>query len=170
LGGFNLPLKAGEKVRAIRAFNVLRQYQEDEVDGVHTLLVQQILPGGLVIEGTSDPLGRIWVANLLRKSGRDEPRLEGLVFSTNFRWGFEPGMFQPVLPKNFIHRVVPGELIHDFMQDWKNAADQTVGYRQFGLRQWFVESAEALAGKGYPIDTRKKMLKGGYLVWNRPLG
>ena len=28
LGGFNLPLKQGEHVRLIRAFNVLRQYEE----------------------------------------------------------------------------------------------------------------------------------------------
>lgn len=28
LGGFNLPLQSGEHVRLIRAFNVLRQYEE----------------------------------------------------------------------------------------------------------------------------------------------
>jgi hypothetical protein len=30
LGGFNLPLKEGERVRLIRAFNVLRQYEEKD--------------------------------------------------------------------------------------------------------------------------------------------
>src|SRR5262245_23788988 len=30
LGGFNLPLKGGETVRLVRAFNVLRQYEEKD--------------------------------------------------------------------------------------------------------------------------------------------
>jgi len=30
LGGFNLPLKESETVRLIRAFNVLRQYEEKD--------------------------------------------------------------------------------------------------------------------------------------------
>jgi hypothetical protein len=83
LGGFNLPLKQGERVRIIRAFNVLRQYHEDEVEEAHIMLVKQLLPGGLVIEGTSDPLGRVWVANLLRKTESNNPLMEALVFSTN---------------------------------------------------------------------------------------
>lgn len=170
LGGFNLPLKAGEKVRAIRAFNVLRQYEEDEVADAHQLLVEQLMPDGLLIEGTSDPLGRIWVANILRKHGlgQQRPEIEALVFSTNFRWGFEPGMFQPVLPKNFIHRMVPGEAIFNFMEEWKAAAHETIGYKEYGLRQWFVASAEVLAQRGFQIDSRKKMLKSGFLIWKRP--
>ena len=59
LGGFNLPLETGEDVRIIRSFNVLRQYKEVEVGPAHALLVSQLLPGGLLIEGTSDPLGRV---------------------------------------------------------------------------------------------------------------
>jgi hypothetical protein len=166
LGGFNLPLESGEQVRAIRAFNVLRQYEEAEVEAAHQLLVEQMLPGGLLIEGTSDALGRVWAANILRRrSDLQESDYEGLVFSTNFRWGFEPEMFQPVLPKNFIHRVLPGEAIYEFFSDWKESALEKVGYKEFGLRQWFVESAEALAAKGYRIDTRKKMLDSGFLVW-----
>ena len=37
LGGFNLPLETGESVRLIRAFNVLRQYDEQEVLEAHRL-------------------------------------------------------------------------------------------------------------------------------------
>lgn len=169
LGGFNLPLRQGEHVRCIRAFNVLRQYQEDEVARTHSLLVSQMLPGGLLVEGTSDPFGRIWVANLLRKGADGSSNQEGLVFSTNFRWGFEPGIFQPVLPKNYIHRMIPGEPIYDFMEVWKAAAQESIGYKEYGLRQWFIESCEALAKKGFNIDTRRKMLKAGYLVWKEPL-
>jgi hypothetical protein len=170
LGGFNIPLEPGESIRIIRAFNVLRQYPEEEALAAHQLLVEQLLPGGLLIEGTSDPYGRIWVANILRNTGTVAPaaRLEALVFSTNFRWGFEPGLFQPVLPKNLIHRMYPRQSIYQFMEAWKRAAQETIGFKEYGLRQWFVKSAEQLAEQGYQIDTRKKMLKAGYLVWEHP--
>ena len=166
LGGFNLPLLADETVRLMRAFNVLRQYEEREVVAAHQLMGNYLLPGGLLIEGTSDPLGRIWVANLIR---RNETGLvmEGLLFSTNFRWGFEPAIFQPVLPKNFIHHMVPGEMIYDVMEAWKNAARLTIALKPLGLRQWFAASAAALAAEGYLIDLRRQYLQKGFLLWKR---
>lgn len=164
LGGFNLPLESGESVRLIRAFNVLRQYEEDQVADAHRLMGSYLLPGGLLIEGTSDPFGRIWTANILRRTP-DAVDMEALVFSTNFRWGFEPAIFQPVLPKNHIHRMVQGEPICEFMEAWKRAARQTIAARSLGLRQWFAASAAALALTGYRIDLRKKFLRRGYLIW-----
>lgn len=164
LGGFNLPLKKGETVRAIRAFNVLRQYEEREVLDAHATMGDALLIGGLLIEGTSDPFGRIWTANLLRKSEDGALLNEGLLFSTNFRWGFEPGMFQPVLPKNTIHRMVEGEWIHSLMESWKEVALENIALKKFGLRQWFVASAEGLAERGFSIDLRKKLLGKGYLL------
>jgi hypothetical protein len=112
-GGFNLPLTprpdgTPETVRAIRAFNVLRQYDEAAVAAAYAELAHGVLPGGLLVEGTSDPLGRHWVANVLRRAA-DAPawQPEALVFSTNFRGGWEPALFQAVLPKNLIHRMTP---------------------------------------------------------------
>ena len=177
LGGFDLPLvtKADgrrECVRLIRAFNVLREYDELSVAEAHTALGSQLLPGGLLIEGTSDPFGRVWVANLMRKPGSSDPlaslRVEGLLFSTNFRWGFEPGIFQPVLPKNHIHRVVPPEPIYGFFAEWKRAYQECLAVRSLGLRQLFAASARRLAAQGYAIDTRRKLLSKGYLLWKRP--
>src|ERR1044072_1837525 len=100
LGGFNLPLKDGEHVRLIRAFNVLRQYEEKDFTPAYERLAEYVLPGGLMIEGTSNPFGSIWSANLARKEERGKPALpkehrggvnkvegwkfEALVFSTNF--------------------------------------------------------------------------------------
>ena len=169
VGGFNLPLYAGESVRAIRAFNVLRQYDEAEVRESHNLMGSYLLPGGLLIEGTSDPYGRVWTANLLRRPENTHTDLslshEALVFSTNFRWGFEPGIFQPVLPKNYIHRMIPGEPIYEFLEAWKYAARLTMPYKDFGLRQWFTASAYALADQGYSIDLRRRLLRKGYLIW-----
>jgi hypothetical protein len=179
LGGFNLPLSRDAQGRArharlIRAFNVLRQYEPANVARAHATLGNCLLPGGLLIEGTSDPFGRLWVANLLRRpeeSGDAGPLVvEGLLFSTNFRWGFEPRLFQPVLPKNQIHRVVPGERIHQFFSDWMRAYQNVLPMRSLGLRQLFAASARELAAWGYEIDTRRKLLAKGYLLWRNPPG
>ncbi len=165
LGGFNLPLAEDETVRLMRAFNVLRQYEEREVAAAHAEMGRPLIPGGLVLEGTSDPFGRVWVSNLLRKRLDGELVLEGLVFGTNFRWGFEPAMFQPVLPKNYIHRMLPGEKIYEFMEAWKAAALRAVAIKSFGLRQWFAASARELVRAGYSVETRQKYLDKGFLIW-----
>ncbi|GAB4429505.1 MAG: hypothetical protein Fur0044_27200 [Anaerolineae bacterium] len=174
LGGFNLPLQKWpdgqpETVRLIRAFNVLRQYEESAVAQVYKRLAQYVLPGGLLIEGTSDPFGRIWAANVLRRPSGQEAEIpwqaEALVFSINFRAGFDPGQLQTVLPKNYIHRMVPGEAIYDFFAAWKAAAQETQAYKGWGLRQWFGASAQNLAGRGYSINLRRKWLWQGWLIW-----
>ncbi len=167
LGGFNLPLKPGETVRLIRAFNVLRQYEEADFAPSYERLAMYVLPGGLMIEGTSDPFGRIWVANIARKQlagpGWD---FEALVFSTNFRLGFDPAQFQAVLPKNYIHHVVPGEQIYEFFEAWKQSAEESVHAKVWGARQWFITAAESLAVKGYNVNLERKWLSKGWLMVN----
>ncbi len=164
LGGFNLPVEQGERVRLLRAFNVLRQYEEKDFAPAYQTLAPYLIPGGLMIEGTSNPHGSIWAANLARKM--DEGwKMEALVFSTNFHPGFDVEAFQTILPKNYIHRVLPGEPIYDFFAAWKRSAAETAHMRAFGLRQWFAGSAASLAAKGYKIDLHKKWLNKGWLIW-----
>ena len=165
LGGFNLPLKEGETVRLIRAFNVLRQYEEKDFSPAYERLAQYVLPGGLMIEGTSDPFGRIWSANVARRMDNGSWNMEALVFSTNFRSGLDVEEFQTILPKNYIHHVLPGELIHDFFTAWKRAAAETASAKVFGLRPWFEASAQALARNGYSINLQKRFLNRGWLIW-----
>jgi hypothetical protein len=165
LGGFNLPLLPGETVRLIRAFNVLRQYEEAAFAPAYERLAQYVLPGGLMIEGTSDPYGRIWVANVVRKLSLGNWDFEALAFSTNFRSGFDPAQFQAVLPKNYIHHVVPGEAIFDFFEAWKRSLAETIASKAWGTRQWFIAAAESLAEKGYKISLQKKWLSHGWLIW-----
>lgn len=105
LGGFNLPLQPGESVRLIRAFNVLRQYEEKDFAPAYERLAEYVLPGGLMIGGTSNPFGSIWAANLVRKQ-ESGWKFEALVFSSSFRMGFDITDFQAVLPKNYIHHVI----------------------------------------------------------------
>ena len=175
-GGFNLPLKPGETVRLIRAFNVLRQYDESAVSESLAELGAFLLPGGLLIEGTSDPFGRVWVANVLRKPETEsaEPSMftqqtglvsEGLVFSFNLRFAFDPTAFQPVLPKNFIHRVIPGEPVYDFFSAWKSAYQMALPLQVWGPRQVFVSATLRLKQLGYRVDVRRGFLKRGYLRW-----
>jgi hypothetical protein len=183
LGGFNLPLQQGvdgqpESVRLIRAFNVLRQYEETQVAEAYALMAPHVLPGGLLIEGTSDPYGRIWVAHVMRRAslpnalhqtgergfGSEAWVREALVLSTNFRSGFDPGMLQTVLPKNLIHHMVASEPIYNFFQTWKRATLETGSMRAWGARQWFVASAQRLSTHGYHIDLRLHWLRQGYLI------
>jgi hypothetical protein len=204
LGGFNLPLRlqadgAPETARVIRAFNVLRQYAEGDVAAAWEAMGRSLLPGGLLFEGTSEPYGRVWVANVLRRvddgrgpEGRGTPplhrthgrggvplpsafppsapppatplRYEGLLFSTNFRLGFDPGQYQAVLPKNLIHRMTPGEPVYSMLEAWKRAARETMATRVWGPRQWFVAAAHRLAALGYPVALRRKLLAGGFLL------
>lgn len=165
LGGFNLPLASGEHVRLIRAFNVLRQYEEKDFAPAYERLAEYVLPGGLMIEGTSTPFGSLWAANLVRCVGAGQWSFEALVFSTNFHAGFDVEEFQTILPKNYIHRIVKSEPIYDFFEAWKRAAAETSHVKTFGLKQWFVASVEALAQKGFAVDRHKKWLNKGYLIW-----
>jgi hypothetical protein len=172
LGGFNLPLKENEHVRLIRAFNVLRQYEERDFAPAYERLAQYVLPGGLMIEGTSNPFGSIWSANVVRKQEtgplgmlREDWRFEALVFSTNFRMGFDVEEFQTILPKNLIHHMIKGEPIFDFFEAWKQSAAETAAMKTYGAKQWFVAAAERLVERGYAIESQRKWLARGYLIW-----
>ena len=167
LGGFNLPIKDNETVRLIRAFNVLRQYDESEWEAPIKQLGLQLIPGGMLLEGTSNPTGSVWTANVIRRSASAPHQVfrEGFVFSTNFHMGFEPDLFQPVLTKNYIHRMVPGEQIYDFMERWKTACRNQSPMRSYGLRALFCAAAAELRDAGYCIDLRPQLLRRGFLFW-----
>ena len=171
-GGFNLPVQEGECVRLIRAFNVLRQYPVEAVAEALSNLAVGVLEGALLVEGTSDPPGRVWVANLLRRVDYAESgtfwRREALVFSTSFRGGFDPVQFQAVLPKDLIHEMKPGTGIHSFFEHWKAAIRDCRAWSNWGVRQWFGEAARRLADQGYDLDLRRRRLRRGFLVWRRP--
>jgi len=130
-----------------------------------------------MIEGTSTPFGQLWAANVSRKLEPFDPAQgergkwgsEALVFSTNFRTGFDVAEFQTILPKNLIHRVVPGEPIYDFFEAWKRSASETVHARTWGARQWFIATAERLAARGYEVDLQRKWLAKGWLIWQKPV-
>lgn len=163
LGGFNLPIQA----RLVRAFNVLRQYEPEQVAPAYGQLASGVIPGGLLVEGTSDPLGRLWVAHVMRRTTDDaQPwRREALVFSTNLRAGFDPVCFQSVLPKDLIRRVHVGDPLYDFFSAWRQAAQECRSVRVWGARAWFAATARRLSGAGYALELRTSWLRKGFLIW-----
>ncbi len=167
LGGFNLPLLPGEHVRLIRAFNVLRQYEERDVQPAWEQMARSVLPGGLLIEGTSNPTGGIWAANLLRRAAGGWVQ-EALVFFTNFHTGFDPELFQTILPKNYIHRVLPGEPIGEFFAAWKapgpKPARRATGACGNGLRS----PPQGWRGAGTTSCCAASWLHKGWLIWRHP--
>jgi hypothetical protein len=163
LGGFNrlcCPEKrSGSSAPSMLCVNTRKPNSPQPMKDWHNML-----PGGLMIEWYLD-LWRIWVANVARKLLSKGWGVEALVFSTNFRSGFDPAQFQAVLPKNHIHHVVPGEAIFDFFEAWKRSAAETAHAKAWGTRQWFIAAAEGLAEKGYKINLQKKWLAKGWLIW-----
>ncbi len=173
-GGFDLG--AAAPARGIRAFNVLRQYQEADVAPAFRAMGASILPGGLIVEGTSDPSGRAWTALLVRRSEADsvgggiEPRLEleALVFGTNFRASLDAETFQAVLPKRLIHRVVPGEPVHAFMSDWARLRRIEAGSETWGPRYAFGRIALGLRAAGHAIEAPERHARRGWILWRTP--
>ena len=63
LGGFETPTPDGRSPDVIRAFNVLRQYDESDVSAAWARMAARLSPTGALVEGTCDEVGRIatWV-------------------------------------------------------------------------------------------------------------
>lgn len=146
-GGFEVPLPQGwPDPVLIRAFNVLRQYPEGEVEGAWELMAGRLGPGGVLVEGTCDEIGRLasWVT--LDKSG---PR----TFTVSLRLSSleRPGDVAERLPKALIHRNVPGERIHDWLGALDAAWERAAPLSPFGVRQRWLASVTAARDAGWPV-------------------
>jgi len=150
-GGFEVPLPNSRKPIAIRAFNVLRQYDESEVSKSWKLMTNRLAPEGFLIEGTCDEIGRrsSWVA---LRSQESEP--ETFTISLHVGSLEVPSEIAPRLPKALIHRNVPGEKIYDFLQEFDRAWLGNSAMIPFGARQRWVAAVESLRSS-YPILDNK---------------
>ncbi|MFF7181814.1 class I SAM-dependent methyltransferase [Streptomyces sp. NPDC008121] len=137
-GGFEVPVPG--EVSLIRAANVLRQYDEGEVAAVWARLCARLGPGGLLVEGTCDEIGRrhVWVA--LDRSG---PRT--VTFATRLGSLERPSDLAERLPKALIHRNVPGEPVHAFLRDFDRAWAAAAPYASLGARQRWIRAVRDLA-------------------------
>ena len=161
-GGFDY--RWPRPARVLRAMNVLRQYPAEAVPDAWAELGAHLAPGGLLIEGTSDPLGRLVVVNLLRRVGGGL-RHEGLLFFARPTVDFSPLDYRAVLPKDQIHRVQPGEDIHRLLHRWDEAWRRAGVLAPFGVRQVFREAARQLA-QSEPLDRRRWLARSNYILWN----
>ena len=110
LGGFEVPLPGGRRATVIRALNVLRQYEESEVLDAWWLMVSRLQPGGVLVEGTCNEVGRVasWV-----DATAAGPRT--LTVALRLAGLEKPSIVAERLPKVLIHRNVPGEAVHAYL-------------------------------------------------------
>ena len=120
---------AGYHPQLVRAFNVLRQYDVDQVEKAWDTVTSRLAPGGFFVEGTCDELGRrsAWV--LLDASGPRTLTLAWDPFDVE-----RPSDLAERLPKILIHRNVPGEPIHELLQAADDAWDRAAGWAPYGPR------------------------------------
>lgn len=146
LGGFEVPLPAGRSACVIRAFNVLRQYDEDAVADAWARMAARLEPGGLLVEGTCDELGRLasWIAV-------EEGGPVSLTISLALRGLERPSHVAPRLPKTLISRNVPGEGVHAWLaaldEQWLRAAPLA----PYGRRQRLLETVRQVRQAGWPV-------------------
>ncbi|MFC4030202.1 class I SAM-dependent methyltransferase [Streptomyces polygonati] len=145
-GGFEVPLPGGRRPVLIRAANVLRQYGEAEVAAVWDRLRARLAPGGLLVEGTCDEIGRrhVWVA-----LGPDGPRT--LTFATRLASLDRPSDLAERLPKALIHRNVPGEPVHAFLSAFDRTWAAAAPLSSLSARQRWTHAVRELRATGWPV-------------------
>jgi hypothetical protein len=162
-GGFDLPLGPEEPALLVRAMNVLRQYPASAVTEAHARLAARLLPGGALLEGSSDREGGVLVAHLLRAG--PSPCREALVFATGFDRGFAPMLFRDWLPRDLRRRCVPGEPIRTFLDAWTRAWEEVRAAGLHEARAAFSASARLLAEWEPGVEPGD-----GIIAWRPPGG
>lgn len=148
LGGFEL---AGHQPQVVRAFNVLRQYDVEQVEDAWSTVVSRLAPGGVFIEGTCDEIGRRCSWILLDSTG---PQTLTLAWHP---WGVtRPSDVAERLPKVLIHRNVPGEKIHNLLTAADTAWDYAAGWEPYGPRVRWEKAREMLIAQGWPIEVSRR--------------
>ncbi|MBV9291872.1 MAG: class I SAM-dependent methyltransferase [Frankiales bacterium] len=140
-GGFEL---AGLRPHVVRAFNVLRQYDENQVPQAWQAMLAQLAAGGVLVDGTSDESGRLaaWVA-----VNAEGPQSLTLAVDV----GEQPSRVAARLPKALIHHHVPGEPVHRLLTDLDSAWAAHAGLSVFGGRQRFAAAVADVRSAGWPV-------------------
>lgn len=148
LGGFEL---AGVRPHVVRAFNVLRQYDEGEVSAAWQQLTTRLAPGGIIVEGTCDEIGRrcSWV--LLDATG---PR--SLTLSWAPQHTARPSELAERLPKALIHRNVPGERIHELLATADRCWDSAAAHATFGPRVRWAHTLRLMRDAGVEVAVSRR--------------
>ncbi len=158
VGGFELDLD-GRRTVLVRAFNVLRQYDEPAAWAAWARMTGRLAPGGLLVEGTCDELGRraSWVA-----LDRDGPR--SLTLAAHLGSLGSPAELAARLPKVLIHRNVPGRPVHALLAALQRAWAAAAPYSVFGPRQRWVAAVDLLRVAGWPVLSDSRAARHGELT------
>ena len=159
-GGFEVPLPTGiPAADVIRAFNVLRQYDESEVQAAWELMLLRLSKDGVLVEGTCDEIGRLssWIT--LTKDG---PQTFTISLRLN---GLEtPGKVAERLPKALIHHNVKGERIFDWLNALDKAWAKQAPLQTFGAIQRWLAVCEQLVAEGWPVVVNRKRWRLGEIT------
>lgn len=160
LGGFETPLPTGvEKADVIRAFNVLRQYDERDVKAAWDLMVSRLNEDGVLVEGTCNEIGRIssWIT--VTHQGP-------MLFTISLHLGSleNPSIVAERLPKSLIHHNLPGEKIHEYLKALDQAWATHAPLGTFGAVQRWLAVCETLTSAGWPIVVNRKRWRLGELT------
>ncbi|MBG6108466.1 class I SAM-dependent methyltransferase [Frigoribacterium sp. CG_9.8] len=158
-GGFEVPLPGGRSATVIRALNVLRQYDESEVLAAWHLMVSRLDPGGVLVEGTCNEVGRVasWV-----DVTAEGPR--SLTVSLRLADLERPSVVAERLPKVLIHRNVPGERVHTFLVDLDRHWQFNAALSVYGPSQRWIATAQGLVHDGWPVQGGRSRWKLGELT------
>lgn len=163
LGGFEVPTPDGRRPAVIRAMNVLRQYDEADVADAWARMCARLAPGGILVEGTCDEIGRVvtWV-----EVGADAvPR--SLTVSLRLAELEDPAVLAERLPKALIHRNVPGERVHEYVAALQREWNRAAAVAPFGPVHRWRTAIEALAADEWPVRGRSRWRLGEVGVdWN----
>jgi hypothetical protein len=106
---------------------------------------------GLIIEGTSDEIGRVasWIT-------LDKTKPITFTISLRLQGLDRPSKVAERLPKILIHKNIAGNNIHRYLQELDLAWDKAAGFGAFG-------SAQTLLQAGWPIENSPKRWRLGEL-------
>jgi hypothetical protein len=160
-GGFETPLPSqiADKAHVIRAFNVLRQYDESEVAEAWSRMQSRLSDDGMLIEGTCDEIGRLSTWITLDKDGPLSLTISMRLIGLDL-----PSKVAERLPKSLIHLNQPGERIFEFLQALDGAWRTNAGLSSFGAAQRWVASCTQLVESGWPLIGDKKRWRLGELT------
>jgi hypothetical protein len=161
LGGFEVPLPGDARPLVVRAFNVLRQYEETDVTRAWDAVRARLAPGGLLVDGTCDEIGRraAW-ATVTAEEGP-----VALTLSMRLAGLERPSDVAERLPKALIHRNVPGERVHAYLAALDAAWARSAPHASYGVRQRWIAALGAVRDAGWPLlDGRSRWRLGEVTV------
>jgi len=143
----------------VRAFNVLRQYDVADVPAAWAEMTGRLAPGGLLVDGTCDELGRrcCWV--LLDATGP-----VSLTLACDPRHIERPSDLAERLPKVLIHHNVSGQPIHALLSAADRAWATAAGHSVFGPRERWRAMITELRAAGIALEPQRRSVRDAVLT------